>query len=173
VVREATGGPPRDVTNGPRATDARGDLVPLASDAPPRRPANSGPVELDWRAAPPPVRNAAATADHLLGTGETSGDIPVAPMARRRPPPPPPVQVREWDQPPRPGRWRIPLLVVLGVITAGAAAYGISFVVSSIAQNEESRRADAAKDYAGGSFGSAAKKYRAARPSPNTDSSPI
>lgn len=163
VVREATGGPPRGATNGPRATDARGELVPLAGDSPPRRPQNSGPVELDWRAAPPPVRNTSPTADHLLGTGETSGDIPVAPMARRRPPPPPapPVRVREWDQPPRPGGWRKPLLVLLAVVTLGAAAYGINFVVSSIAQNEETRRADAAKDYAAGSFGNAAKKYRA------------
>ena len=109
VVREATGGSPRDGTNGPRTTDARGNLVPLTGDRP-RRPTGVEPVELDWRAAPPPVQPGGSPPKAPVV------DVPPARGSVRResvqPMKAPPPRIREWEPPSPSGRRRGLFLIV-------------------------------------------------------------
>ena len=45
------------------------------------------------------------------------------------------------------------------MLTVGAVSYAAIYLVQTFAQDEESRRADAEKDYQGGIYGRAARKY--------------
>ncbi len=150
VVREATGGPPRDGTAVPRVADARGNLVvPIPGDSAPRRGAIE---ELDWRAAPPPVQQPAVTSNSPVANAPGSPSQQPEKSAPR---------FRDWEDP-TPGRRRRGLVVtiVFGLMALGGIVYGSYHIIQSYAHDEEIRRVDAAKDYAGGSFGNAGKKYR-------------
>src|SRR5947207_790936 len=56
-------------------------------------------------------------------------------------------------------RWAVVWMVMLGLGIACAIGYGITHVVRIYAQDEDTRRADAEKDYQAGAYGKAAKKY--------------
>jgi outer membrane protein assembly factor BamB len=149
VVQEAING-----TNGPRAADARGELVvPLIGDGQVR---HAAPVEeFDWRAAPPPVRAERVDSKTPVAAAPTA---PRAASQERPPPKKPPIANQDWDEPPAKRRWGF--LIALGLlIPAGAIGYLIHHAVKVYSQDEDTLRAAAEKDYDGGAFGRAGKKY--------------
>src|SRR5262249_15604067 len=131
------------------------------------------PAEVfDWRDAPPPVQPTAETAPlpalPAAGNGPPLG-VPVPPP---REPSPRPRRRREsdvpiakpapasaaWDdeEPKRRSGW---VLLVLTLLVAGMLSYGGWRVVEHFAFAEENLRTEAEKDYQGGAYRNAAKKY--------------
>jgi outer membrane protein assembly factor BamB len=143
--------------------NARGELVvPRQSADPDVRVAPDSVEELDWRSAPPPVQApAATTADEtpVARKPKTTKEQPVrgAPaVVTKSLPAPRPAPVILDGEPPRRGVWKLLTLVLL---CAGGIGVGGWAVYSRLAFAEDRLRADAEKDYQGGSYRGAAQKY--------------
>lgn len=118
------------------------------------------PVEVaDWRTAPPPIQNSESKQTKPRRK-DRKEKYPVAQPASKtaengQPKPAPPF-VFDEPAPRQRGAWSMALLLVL---VLGLIAGGTYLVVNRIARSEEILRTDAEREYAAGSFRTAAKKY--------------